>query len=162
MPTPERPGTGSDRQRTAPVGREQGTTGKGPATGGGTAWDGSTIRSGRLRRDEAAAEESGVAAQQIIAAEAPIDAPRLLAAGDLARAGSAITVMLRNMLPRATAESGSEGVAEKADLAMEARSAETLERMEAPIAAAMMRGAVDDEQAALARRAAFQGLGGRQ
>ena len=40
-----------------------------------------------------------------------------------------MTVLLRNMLPRAAAESGSEGMVEKTNLAMEAQSAELLDQM---------------------------------
>ncbi len=113
-----------------------------------------------LRRYTMAAEESGIAEQQVIATPVCIDTPRLLAEGDLTRAGG-IMVTLRCMLARATEESGSGGVPAATDLVVKVRTAESLESMGASIATTMVRGAVAHDGTALVRRAASHGKGER-
>lgn len=64
-------------------------------------------------------------------------------------------------LLRAAAGSDSGDIPPARDLDDEARSADVLVRIGAPLAAAMARGAVADEHTALAKRAAFRAPGGR-
>ena len=103
---------------------------------------------GRLHRCELAAQESGAGDQ------AHIDAPCLDTAGDLARAGGAIAVTSRSMLLRAAASSGGDGVAAEINPETKARSAGTLERMGALVAADTVRMAVVFQRATLAQQSA--------
>lgn len=104
----------------------------------------------RLRRYEAAATDSSITRQQAIADTASVDALRLFEAGDVVRAGGAVMVMLGAILLRAAAMAGSEGAPAEVDLDSKARSANELNRIGAPVAAAMVRAAIVYERAAMA------------
>lgn len=104
----------------------------------------------RLRRYEAAAADGSITQQQAIADIASADAAHLFEAGDAMRAGGAIMVMLGATLLRAAAMAGSEGAPADVDLDSKARSADRLNRIGAPVAAAMVRAAVIYERSAMA------------
>lgn len=106
----------------------------------------------RARYAAAAADEGRVADLQAVANAAAADATRLLAAGEVRLASGALTVMMRAMLLRAATPAGSEGVAVERDIKIKRRSADALERAGAPVAAAMVRAAADEDAAALAGR----------
>ncbi|WP_237479379.1 hypothetical protein [Lichenibacterium dinghuense] len=107
----------------------------------------------QARYAAAAADEGRVADLQRVADDAAADARLLLAAGEIQLASGALTVMLRAMLLRAATPAGSEGSSAEVDIGIKRRSAEALERVGVPLAAAMVRSAAAGDAAVMASRA---------
>lgn len=97
----------------------------------------------------------------VMAVRASVHVPHRPPEGDLGGAGGAIMAMLRCKLRRAAAEPGTQELSAAADPAIEAQWADIPGCRSAPIVVAMVRGAVADERAALARTTAIQHWGGR-
>ena len=109
------------------------------------------VRAERMRRYDRIRRESSVQALQLAANRAAEDAQALIAAGQIATAAGAVTEMVRSMLLRSLAPSGSEGVAAARDLDTKRSLIAKFEEIGLPIAAVMVAAAVAYEEAVLSR-----------
>lgn len=110
-----------------------------------------TVRAERMRRYDRIRRESSVHNLQIAADRAAEDAQALIAAGQIATAAGAVTEMVRSMLLRSLAPSGSEGDAVVRDLDIKRSLIAKFEEIGLPIGAVMVAAAVAYEEALLER-----------